>query len=142
MYTTYSDTQKEAFKTVELKAYGLNKSAIKLVYYYLSNREQLVNVNGSFRTWQKSKKSVPQESFLGPLLFNTFLNDLFLLKETEICNYADNTTVYVCGYELEQIVSSLEIDVRKLSKWFFDNKMKVNPDKCHLLSGRKMPTYQ
>ena len=70
---------------------------------------------------------------MGPLLFNIFFNDLFLPAETEICNYADDTTVYVCGHELEQIASSLEIDFRELSDWFFDNKMKLNPDKCHLL---------
>ena len=31
------------------------------------------------------------------------------------------------------IVSSLETDAQKLSKWFLDNSMKLNPDKCHLL---------
>ena len=55
------------------------------------------------------------------------------MKETEICNYADDTTVYVCAQELEQIVSSLENDAARTSKWFFNNSMKLNPDKCHVL---------
>ena len=63
-----------------------------------------------------------------------FLNALFfLVKETEICNYADDTTIYVCGQELERIVSSLENNAQRISQWFFDNSMKLNPDKCHLL---------
>ena len=71
---------------------------------------------------------------MGPLLFDVFINDLFLLvEETEICNHADDTTIYVFGHELEHIVSSLETDAQKLSKWFLDNSMKLNPDKCHLL---------
>ena len=62
---------------------------------------------------------VPQGSVLGLLLFNTFINDLlFLVEETEICNYADGTTIYARGNELEHIVSSLETDAQKLSTWF------------------------
>ena len=33
---------------------------------------------------------------MGPLLFNLFINDLFYLKERDICNYADDNTLYVC----------------------------------------------
>ena len=118
----------------KLEAYGFSRSALKLVYDYLSNRKQRVKVNGSFSSWQESIKGVPQGSVLGPLLFNVFINDLFfLVEETDICNYADDTTIYVCGHELEHIVSSLETDAQKLSKWFLDNCMKLNPDKCHLL---------
>ena len=128
----------------KLEAYGFSRLALKLVYNYLSNRKQRVKVNGKFSSWQESIKGVPQGSVLGPLLFNIFLHDLFfLVEEIEICNYADDTTIYVCGQELEQIVSSLENDAQRISKWFFDNSMKLNPDKCHLLiSGGKILTGQ
>ena len=83
---------------------------------------------------QESIKGLPQGSVLGPLLFNVFINDLlFLVEEIEICNYADDTTIYICGHKLEHAVSSLETDAQRLSKWFLDNSMKLNPDKCHLL---------
>ena len=60
-----------------------------------------------------------------------------------ICNYADDTTIYVCGQELEHIVSSLENDSQRISQWFFDNSMKLNPGKCHLLiSGGEIRTCQ
>jgi len=118
----------------KLEAYSFSRSALKLIHKCLSNRKQRVKVNGKVSSWQESVKSVPQGSVLGPLLFNIFINDLFfLVEETEVCNYADDTTIYVCGQELEQVVSSLENDAQRISKWFFDNTMKLNPDKCHLL---------
>ena len=51
----------------KLEAYGFSRSALKLVYDYLSNRKQRVKINGSFSSWQESIKGVPQGSVLGPL---------------------------------------------------------------------------
>ena len=40
----------------------------------------------------------------GPLL-NIYQNDLFMfLEETEICNYADDTTIYACGPKIENVI--------------------------------------
>ena len=82
----------------KLEAYGFSRSVLKLVYDYLSNRKQRVKINGSFSSRQESIKGVLQGSVLGPLLLNVYINDLFfLVEEAEICNYADDTTIYVCG---------------------------------------------
>ena len=50
-----------------------------------------------------------------------------------ICNYADDTTIYVSDYRSEEIIRKLEIDTAILSEWFRDNSMKVNAEKCHLM---------
>ena len=101
----------------KLEAYGFSRSALKLVYDYILNRKQRVKINGSFSSWQESIKGVPQGSVFGPLLFNVFINDLFfLLEETEICNYADDTTIYVCGHKLEH-TGCLKKIVRRLIKY-------------------------
>ena len=91
-------------------------------------------MNGSFSTWTKTSLGVPQGSVLGPLLFNIYLNDLFLfLEETEVCNYVDDTKIYTCGPNVENVVAKLENDALVISEWFPNNRMKLNEDKCHLM---------
>ena len=55
---------------------------------------------------------VLQASVLGPLLFNIYVNDLFLLTESaNVCNYADDTTIHACKIDLEKLVRRLEHDL-------------------------------
>ena len=91
-------------------------------------------MNGSFSMWTKTSLGVAQGSVLGPLLLNIYLNDLFLLlEEIEVCNYADDTTMYTCGHNVENVVANLENDALAISEWFPNNRMKSNEDKCHLM---------
>jgi hypothetical protein len=77
---------------------------------------------------------VPQGSVLVPLLFNIYLNNLFwILEETDVCNFADDTTLYACDMELETVLKNLEHDSLLAIEWFEANYMKLNADKCHLL---------
>ena len=84
-------------------------------------------------------QGVPEGSVLGPLLFNIYLNDLFYLTEsTEVCNFADDTTFFAYGENLNSLIKRLEHDSLLAIKWFQNNDMKLNQDKCHLLvSGYK-----
>ena len=80
------------------------------------------------------KLGVPQGFVLGPLLFNIFINDIFLLlNETEICNYADDTSIYCSHIELQEVTLRLDNHTAKLSNWFAEKFMKLNEEKCHLL---------
>ncbi len=106
----------------KLHAYGFSKSALTLIQSYLSNRRQRVKINGSFSAWKDTNLGVPQGSVLGPLLFNIYINDIFLLMNgTEICNYADDTTIYSCGYDIRNIIIKLEQDANHLATWFPEN---------------------
>ena len=71
---------------------------------------------------------------MGPLLFNLFINDLFLfLERTNICNFADDNTIYWCDSVLEIILENLQHDMKILLNWFKINLMKPNPKKSQFM---------
>ena len=118
----------------KLDAYGFDRNSLKLINSYLTNRWQRTKINTSFSTWSELMSGVPQGSVLGPLLFNIYLNDLFyIILETDVCNFADDTTPYTCDMSLEVVMDRLESVAEKAVEWFKYNYMKLNADKCHLL---------
>ena len=82
----------------KLNAYGVDVSALRLIFDYLTNRKQRTKIGIDYSSWREILYGVPQGSILGPLLFNTFICNLFLITDDfEMANYADDTTPYVCG---------------------------------------------
>ena len=82
---------------------------------------------------------MPQESVLGPLLFNIFISDVFhAIAASEICNFADDNTIYALSHHVQSMIAKLEIDIYNTLKWFDSNSMVANPSKFkELLLGLK-----
>ena len=128
------DTLNHDLLIAKLHAYGFSKEALKLVKSYLSNRWQRTKVNSSYSTWTELLQGVPQGSILGPLLFNIYLNDLFYIPlNTNLCNFADDNTLYACDISLNDLVEKLESSALLVIDWFRNNYMKLNESKSHLL---------
>jgi hypothetical protein len=127
----------------KLQAYGFDKKSLRLLYSYLQNRKQRVKIGNQYSDWIDILIGVPQGSILGPLFFNIFINDLFLfIEKTEICNFADDNTIYSCGHDLSLLVNHIIHDMKIVLKWFTINSLKANPDKFQfMVLGTKRILY-
>ena len=116
--------------TEKLKAYGLDNKAVKLIECYMTNRKQCVRVTNSHSSFCDIIKGVPQGSILGPVIFNIYLNDIFLFTENAtLYNYADDNSLSFCHKDLDIVKQTLERESSHLITWFEQNRLKANPEK-------------
>ena len=77
---------------------------------------------------------MPQDSILEPILFNIFLNNLFLfISNSSLSNYADDNTLYTFGDNLKMIKGNLRNSFNTMDQRFYENYMVLNAGKCHFM---------
>ena len=84
---------------------------------------------------------MPQGSILGPLLFNIFINDMFLfIDHCSLYNYADDNSMSVSSMNVSHVLNLLQADCKNTVQWFALNGMQANPKKFQfmLLSSRNI----
>ena len=65
--------------------------------------------------WANVNRGIPQRFILRPLLFNKFINDIFLfIEKSDVCKFSDNSRLFSCGDNLSVILKSLEHDMKIL----------------------------
>ena len=117
---------------LKLQKYGITGAELLWFKDYLSERTQVVAVNGTTSESKRVFTGVPQGSVLGPLLFLIFINDLPDCLLCTACNiYADDTELHCCANTVTEVENTLQCDVRNIGNWFHDNRLVPNGTKTY-----------
>ena len=135
LYVLYLDFRK-AFDSVrhqklidKVQQFGIGGNYVKLIVCYLTNRGQYVKINDKRSPTASVTSGVPQGSIIGPLLFILFINDLPIInKNSNFFGHADDFKL------VNSDPCTLQGDINRTEKWCSDNEMKLNSDKCYILS--------
>ena len=113
----------------KFKKIGLNGVVLEWFTSYLEGRSQCVDINGHLSKEISIDISVLQGSILGPLLFLCFINDLPTITNLLTLLFADDTAGLKSGFNLDELITEVNIELNKLAIWFRANKMAVNVSK-------------
>ncbi len=98
---------------------------------WLSNRRQIVFINGNVWDWSPVTVDVPQGSVLGPVLFIMYINYIDLGINNFISEFADDTKIrnYNHRPQHDESPGRQEKISERSERW----KMPFNANKCHIL---------
>ena len=121
--------------------FGISGQALKWFTSYLSDRSQVVSVNGVKSSSHILECCVPQGSVLGPSMYSRYtkpIGNIIRDSDIQFHLFAEDCQLYVsldpaCTTSHIETLTHLENCIAELSDWMFQNKLKLNNDKTEFL---------
>jgi hypothetical protein len=115
----------------KLSAMGVQST--EWFHSYLSNRKQIVNINGIESDPLDISCGVPQGSILGPLLFLCYVNDMPNSVNCMMLQYADDSALIYSDKDPEKIGNILSKNLDSCNNWLIENKLSLHMGKTELI---------
>jgi len=101
----------------KLQAYKFSEKAMQLIRSYFSGRENRVSVGSVISDWVEVKRGCPQGSMFGPLIWNTFQNDMpNIISDASVLMYADDHQVFVAKESAKSVEKILVDNGERMTK--------------------------
>ena len=131
-----------------MHAIGVNHKIVKIIENMYDKSTCALNIDGKLTEWFEVLVGVRQGCLLSPTLFNLFLD--FVMEELDqlqhtatfddkLCidvRYADDTTLITAIFE------KLQLSTDQLLQACLKYGMKINADKCKVISPHEDPIDQ
>ena len=120
------------------RTHGIQDKALLWIQSYLSNRTQVIVVNGERSDVETIERGVPQGSVLGPLLFLLYTTEIQKIVRThglQSHSYADDgqlSTFHAIPTAVDEIAEVLSC-IQSIHDWLASNRLKMNPDKTEFI---------
>ncbi len=115
---------------LKLKYYGISGPILHWLTAFLTDRTQLVLLDGSSSDTVSVSSGVPQGTVLGPFLFLLYINDLPLSTRTSSTRlFADDSLLYR-AVKTPDDCRLLQHDLDALQQWELNWQMHFRPNKC------------
>ena len=106
---------------------------MKILNDSFNNREQIIKYAEVLSEPINVISGVMQGGVLSPTLFNIYLSDLNNYVKSHLYNFADDMTVLRVIYS-ETDCQILQNDLNSISKYCYENSLRLNVKKCEFLS--------
>ena len=109
---------------------------VEWIEAFLSNRSQIVVLDGTSSDSVPVTSVVPQGSVLGPALFLLYINYLPDTIDSQVRLFTDDTVLYRT-IKSDTDHHRLQTDLDKLTEWAMAWDMQFHPDKCQVMNISK-----
>ena len=128
------DLMDHSILRIKLEHYGFRGNILDFLMSFLTDRKYFVSINGKKSNQETVRIGVPQGSTLGPLLFLIYVNDMANSSNIlDFLQFADDSTTTHSGVNLRNVISTIEIEFKKVLEWLYANKLVINLKKTHLM---------
>lgn len=119
--------------------FNFSATACKLIYSYLTDRVQFVDVNNIYSNLLHLTSGVPQGSVLGPILFTLYVNDLSSYIDNHICKsflFADDVLLLFNSgkSEINNLCLNINDILQRFLYWSNENCLSINSSKTKALA--------
>ena len=118
---------------VKLKPDGSSEGALSLMHSFFEELKGRTKLGTAVSEWKEIEMGCPQESNLGPLLWNICQNDLFYLSRASILSmYAVDHQLYYAHSNVKDLMDTIRSEGGQMSSWYQEN---------HVVGNKQIPSH-
>ncbi|RAL65124.1 hypothetical protein DID88_001230 [Monilinia fructigena] len=105
----------------------------EMIRSFLQERKVMVRLEDAYTDESRVQCGTPQGSPLSPVLYMLYLAELLNQDQALRFGYADDIALYRIGNTLEENVTAITQDVRRIEAWGLANKVAFAPEKLEMM---------